>query len=255
VSIPVVSTGLINGPHWVYRLFYSIDYPVDTFVVFNNNGRDQITEELDLLTRVPHPFVKRVKVCHMPGNVGCAGYWNLTVKCFPMSPYWVLVNHDIMFTPGFLEAMYAAALDADTGIVHGDNGAWDVFLLKDFVVKQYGLFDENTAPAYCEDLDYGMRFSNRELKRCMGVGVPYYHGSKSGSYEDGSQSWRTEPEIAQKIHIAHELNKHYLHAKWSPAWQMHVDGDVYTTPFNNPALPLDFTTYDLEFIRQKHLGF
>ena len=103
MSIPVVSTGLINGPHWVYRLFYSIDYPVDTFVVFNNNGRDQITAELDLLTKVPHPFVKKVKVCHMPGNVGCAGYWNLTVKCFPMSPYWVLVNHDIMFTPGFLE--------------------------------------------------------------------------------------------------------------------------------------------------------
>jgi hypothetical protein len=42
-SIPVIGTAVVNAPHWVYRLFYSIDYPVDTFIVFNNNGRDQIT--------------------------------------------------------------------------------------------------------------------------------------------------------------------------------------------------------------------
>ena len=59
MAIPVIGTGVVNAPHWVYRLFYSIDYPVDTFVVFNNNGRDQITKELDLLTQIPHStFVK-----------------------------------------------------------------------------------------------------------------------------------------------------------------------------------------------------
>ena len=71
MSFPVISTGVVNAPHWVYRLFYSIDFPVDTFVVFNNNGRDQITEELDLLTKVPHKYVKNVKVCHLPANIGC----------------------------------------------------------------------------------------------------------------------------------------------------------------------------------------
>ena len=70
MTIPVLGTAVVNAPHWVYRLFYSIDYPVDTFVVFNNNGRNQITEELDLLTKVPHKYVKRVVVTHMPSNYG-----------------------------------------------------------------------------------------------------------------------------------------------------------------------------------------
>jgi hypothetical protein len=255
MSIPVIGTATVNAPHWVYRLFYSIDYPVDTFVVFNNNGRGEITAELDSLTKVPHKYVKEVKVCHLPHNIGCSGYWNLLIKCYMMCPYWLIVNHDIMFTPGYLERMVSHAEDAETGIVHGENGSWDNFLIKDWVVQKFGLFDENLSPAYCEDMDYGMRFKHQELKRHMSVGLPYFHGETSGDYADGSQTWRSEPALAEKIHYAHEMNKQYLHAKWNPAWQGHVDGEVYKTPFNNPSIPLDFTTYDLHFVRSKNLGF
>ena len=255
MSIPVIGTATVNAPHWVYRLFYSIDYPVDTFVVFNNNGRGEITEELDLLTKVPHKYIKEVKICHLPHNIGCSGYWNLLIKCYMMCPYWLIVNHDIMFTPGYLERMVSHAEDAETGIVHGENGSWDNFLIKDWVVQRFVLFDENLSPAYCDDMDYGMRFKHQELKRHMSVGLPYFHGETSGDYADGSQTWRSEPALAKKIHYAHEMNKHYLHAKWSPAWQGHVEGEVYKTPFNNPSIPLDFTTYDLHFVRSKNLGF
>ena len=256
MSIPIISTGVVNAPHWVYRLFYSIDYPVDTFVVFNNNGRDEITEELDALKKLPHKYIKNVKVCHLPANIGCSGYWNLTIKCFMNAPYWLIVNHDVMFTPGFLKAMHEKAQDPEVGVVHGDNGAWDVFLLEDWAVQKYGLFDENLYPAYCEDLDWGMRFQHDEdFKRVMSVGVPYYHGELTGSYADGSQTWRSEPELANKIHMAHELNKTYMHAKWSEAWQGHVEGKPYKNPFNNPAFPPCLTTYNLEFVRAKNLGF
>jgi hypothetical protein len=170
-------------------------------------------------------------------------------------PYWIITNHDLMYTPGFLKTMVSHAEDSDTGIVHGENGSWDIFLLKDWVVQQYGLFDENLYPAYCEDMDYGMRFKHKELKRHMSVGVPYFHGETCGDYADGSQTWRSEPALAEKIHIAHEMNKHYLHAKWSPAWQAHIEGDVYPHPFNNEALPVSLTTYNLEFVRAKNLGF
>jgi hypothetical protein len=227
MTIPVLGTAVVNAPHWVYRLFYSIDYPVDTFVVFNNNGRNQITEELDLLPKLPHKYVKNVVVCHMPANIGCSGAWNLIIKCFMNAPYWIITNHDLMYTPGFLKTMVSHAEDSNTGIVHGENGSWDIFLLKDWVVQQYGLFDENLYPAYCEDMDYA----------------------------DGSQTWRSEPALAEKIHIAHEMNKHYLHAKWSPAWQAHIEGEVYPHPFNNEALPVSLTTYNLEFVRAKNLGF
>jgi len=89
----------------------------------------------------------------------------------------------------------------------------------------------------------------------MSVGKQYYHGTQIDSYEDGSQTWRSEPQLAQPIHMAHELNKQYLHVKWSPAWQDHVDGEPFKHPFNNPNLPIDFNSYDLKFVRAKHLGF
>ena len=81
-SIPVLGTAIVNAPHWLYRLYDSIDYPVDHFVVFNNNGRDQITEEIDSLKEERHPFIKKLHICHLPGNLGCAGAWNMIIKSF-----------------------------------------------------------------------------------------------------------------------------------------------------------------------------
>ena len=255
MAISVLGTAVVNEPYWLYRMFMSIDYPVDNFVVFNNNGRGQITEQVDALKSVPHRYVKNVHVCHLPANVGCSGAWNLIIKCFMRAPHWLIVNHDVMFAPGFLEKLAKEAEDEDVGVVHGDGGGWDIFLLKDWMVQKYGLFDENLYPAYCEDMDYGMRFVHDDVKRVLSVGLPYYHGTKAGSYEDGSQTWRSEPEIAESIHIAHELNKTYLHAKWNEAWQGHVDGETYKHPFDNPSFPVCLTTYNLSFVRAKHLGF
>lgn len=232
----------------------SIDYPVDNFVVFNNNGRDQITDEVENIKGLSNPFVKRVHVTHMPSNIGCSGAWNLIIKSFMKAPYWVISNHDVMFEPGFLQEMQTKAEDDEVGVVHGSGGGWDIFLLKDWMVQRYGLFDENLYPGYCEDMDYGMRFIHDDVKRVMSLEHGYYHGTKK-DYSDGSQTWRSEPRLQTAVHIAHEMNKRYLHAKWSEAWQAHVDGETYKTPFDIPELPTSFTTWDLEFCRRKHLGF
>ena len=253
-SIPVIGTAIVNNPYWLHRLFMSIDYPVDNFVVFNNNGRDQITDEVENIKGLSNPFVKRVHVTHMPSNIGCSGAWNLIIKSFMKAPYWVISNHDVMFEPGFLEEMQAKAEDDEVGVVHGSGGGWDIFLLKDWMVQRYGLFDENLYPGYCEDMDYGMRFIHDDVKRVLTLDHGYYHGTKK-DYSDGSQTWRSEPRLQTAVHIAHEMNKRYLHAKWSEAWQAHIEGDTYKTPFNIPELPTSFTTWDLEFCRRKHLGF
>jgi len=232
----------------------SIDYPVDNFVVFNNNGRDQITDEVENIKGLSNPFVNRVHVTHMPSNIGCSGAWNLIIKSFMKAPYWVISNHDVMFEPGFLQEMQTRAEDDEVGVVHGSGGGWDIFLLKDWMVQRYGLFDENLYPGYCEDMDYGMRFIHDDVKRVMSLEHGYYHGTKK-DYSDGSQTWRSEPRLQTAVHIAHEMNKRYLHAKWSEAWQAHVDGETYKTPFDIPELPTSFTTWDLEFCRRKNLGF
>jgi GT2 family glycosyltransferase len=151
--------------------------------------------------------------------------------------------------------MNEKAQDEEVGIVHGGGEAWDIFLLKDWMVEKYGLFDENLYPGYCEDVDYGMRFAHDDVKRVCGLDAEYYHGTKKNDYSDGSQTWRSEPALAQSIHTAHALNRRYLDLKWSEAWQPHIEGKTYKTPFNIQEMPLSFTTFDLNFVRRKHLGF
>ena len=110
-KIPVIGTAIVNTPYWLHRLYMSIDYPVENFVVFNNNGRGQITHEVDLIKEIPNKFIENVHVCHLPANVGCSGAWNLIIKTFMKAPYWVIANHDVKFEPGFLQEMNEKAQD------------------------------------------------------------------------------------------------------------------------------------------------
>lgn len=258
MSIPVIGTAVVTNPFWVTRLLFSVDYPVDNFVIFNNNGRGEITEELDALTKIKHKFVKKVTVCHLPANIGCGGAWNMTIKCYMNAPYWIIVNDDVAFGLGFLEEMISAAnSDEEVGIVHGKPGdyqigSWDLFLIKDWVIAQYGLFDENLYPAYCEDSDYIMRIKNGKVKRVLELNTPYYHGLGTEYYEHGSQTKKSSAELFHKLNIVNETNFEYMNKKWGEGWR-------WVSPHKNPLgienMPISYTSYDLNFVRTKHLGF
>ena len=255
--IPVIGTALVNGTKWVKRLIDSVDYPVDEFVIFNNNGRGEITSELEEIVHLGSPFIKSIKLCHLPGNIGCPGAWNLIIKSYLTSPYWIIANHDIAFTDGFLKAMVTHAEDPEVGLVHGDpgtrgTGMYDIFLIKDWVVQEFGMFDENFYPAYDEDVDYIIRLlsdPHKTPKRVLSVGVPHLHG-ESDYATSGSQTWRTESHLKEKLDYARETNEsEYMAQKWGPDWQ--------TSPYDCPFgyAPVTMTTFDLNFVRRKHLGF
>ena len=36
MKIPIIGTAVMKNPHWVERLYKSIDYPVDNFVIFRD---------------------------------------------------------------------------------------------------------------------------------------------------------------------------------------------------------------------------
>jgi len=259
MSISVIGTAIVNGPHWVKRLIESVDYPVDNFVIFDNNGRGQITEELDNLAKITYQFIENVTVCHLPANIGCSGAWNMIIKCFMNAPYWIISNHDVSYSPGFLEEMVTKAVaDPEVGLVHGipgdyNIGSWDLFLIKDWVIQKYGLFDENLYPAYCEDADYIMRFmKHRPIKRILHLDHVYYHGETTNYYETGQQTLKNDPTLVEKLRNVNVINFEYMNKKWSEKWRM---VDPYLTPFNLPDMPISTTTYDLEFVRRKHLGF
>lgn len=258
MTIPVIGVPVVTNPFWVTRLLMSVDYPVDNLVIINNNGKGEIDEELNNLTKVTHKFIKNIKVVHMPANIGVSGAWNLIIKCYMMAPYWIISNDDVAFGPGFLEEMATAAeSDPEVGMVHGHSGdfnvgSWDLFLIKDFVIRKYGLFDENLYPAYCEDADYIMRFIHDPLKRIMSLNNTYYHGmgDKTQYYEHGSQTKKSMPYLENKLNLCNETNFEYLNKKWGTGWRT-----CGPTTFPFESYPISYTSYDLDFVRRKNMGF
>lgn len=259
--IPVFGVPIVNGIKWLKKLVNSIDYPITNFVIINN-GNFEITNELIELTQTKHMYVSKFHLINFPNNIGCSSAWNLIIKLYPMAPFWIISNHDVSYPAGFLQRMVELSKDKEAGIVHGDNehppglklGGWEIFLIKDFVIQEYGLFDENCYPAYGEDIDYYMKIyaKGNVLKRITTVGIPFFHGDSLDYGEGGCQTINEDDELKQKVVAAHKLNEQvYLTEKWGDKWRY---CQPYSHPFNNEQLPISYNTYDLSFIRQKYVG-
>lgn len=249
-KIPVIGTAIVNGFHWLERLISTIDYPVEEFVIIDNNGRGELTDQLNALAKIKHPFIDKIHICHMPRNIGCSGAWNLIIKSYVTSPYWIILNHDIALSPGFLESMIKKAIPENIGMVHCSAGydglgSFEGFLIKSWVVEKIGLFDENYYPAYLEDYDYLQRLWRSGIERDLSVDVPFLHGETE--YKDsGSQTWRTEPALKEKLDAGRIINEQYYIGKW---------GAHFANPYNNAALPLSFSQYSINLCKLKTLGF
>jgi len=278
-KIPVIGALVVRQPKWIREQVESVDYPVEQYIIFNNNGKGEIDEELDKLVAEPHEFIDQIRVCHLPANVGIAGGWNLIIKSFMLAPYWIIANDDVSFGKGFLQEMHEKAQDDEVGMIHGFEGdfeglgSWNVFLLKDWVVQQVGLFDENMYPAYCEDTDYCFRFLHlarmgKPIKRIMSLDKPYYHGGGNSQqspeeyYRYGMQTSQGAPDIRAKLEFSNYTNFEYMEKKWGPWWRTMWgwdDGPFGTIQEDEKTVegkyPLSYTTFDLEFVRKKHTGF
>lgn len=253
-SIPVIGIPFVNGVHWLKRLINSVDYPVDELFIVNNNGRGQYDRELDELSSIEHPYIKKIKVSHLPANIGCSGAWNLIIKCYMMAPYWIIANHDIAFTPGYLHQMVEKTKDIDSGVIKPKEFQWDLFLIKDWVIEKCGLFDENYYPAYMEDCDYHVRLLNENIK-INKIDQKYYHGN-SDYEKSGSQTLNDEQELAQKLYYSHDINSWYMAEKWGPTWRdLDWNFAPWKHPYDKEDIPVSYTTYDLKFVRRKNMGF
>jgi len=258
-SIPVIGVAIVNGFHWLQRLVDSVDYPVDNFIIFNNNGKGELTEQLNELVNKKHPYITNINVCHLPSNIGCGGAWNLIIKSYMNAPYWIISSHDTAFVPGLLEEMAQTASDPEVGMIHpngGDfgDGSYDLFLIKDWVVQSHGLFDENFYPAYCEDADYIMRVHNKPFKRVTQLSKIHLHGDGPANeyYTHGAQTKKTTSELNDRLTNINETNFLYMNQKWGEGWRM---TNPWKHPMNRVGIPLGYTTFDLEFARSKNLGF
>ena len=76
--------------------------------------------------------------------------------------------------------------------------------------------------------------------------IPYKHGEDSYA-STGSQTWRTEPSLKDRIDQAHRLNVEYILNKWGCFWDETWSN---MTPIKGAYIP-----YNIQFNRTKHLGF
>jgi len=260
MSVPVIGTAVVNSAKWLKRLIESVDYPVDNFFIVNNNGRGELDKDLDEIVKTNHKFIKKITVTHLPANIGVSGAWNMIIKCFMNAPYWIITNDDVSFGKGFLEEMSSVAnSDPEVGIIHGHKGdfnagSWDLFLIRDHIIQEFGLFDENLYPGYNEDADYIMRTILKPIKKVMSIDKMYYHGTgeKDDYHTHGSQTKKTDPSLEKKLNRANEMNIEYLNEKWGPDWRTCAPCEH---PFGKDDLPSSYTKYDLKFVRSKNLGF
>ena len=248
-SIPVLGTPIVNGIHWLFKQIASIDYPVDNYLVVNNNGKGELDEQLNNLAKISHPFIKNFKVVHMPSNIGCGGAWNLIIKSYLTSPGWLITSHDVSFTPGFLKELANEANEESIGIVFGKGGdfglgSFDLFYIKDWAVEKIGLFDENLYPAYCEDWDYILRLQQNPIPSIYELKSKYYHGDTFNYYESGKQTKREDPELSKKLDEGWNKNREYMRKKWGDRWEQFV-----------PSGPCIYKPFDLSFRKEKYTGF
>ena len=260
-SIPVIGVPVVNGVHWVQRLMLSVDYPVDNLFIINNNGRGEINEELDKLKTISNKFIKNIHITHLPSNLGVPAAWNLIIKSFLMEPYWIISNHDVAFSPGLLEEFSNMAQDKQISMIHPRAGVfgvgtYDLFAITEIGVKTIGLFDENLYPAYGEDTDYIMRVLNLNPKVCRGLTYTYLHGKEIAdcvNYENnGRQTSKEEPQMQEKLNNVNYKNYKYLDEKWGEHWRGLTP---YKFPFNNKEYSNSYTSWDIDYIREKYLDF
>ena len=262
-SIPVIGVPIVNGVHWVKRLMLSIDYPVDNLFIINNNGRDEITKELNNLKRIKNKFLKKIHITHLPSNLGVPSSWNLIIKSYLMEPYWIISNHDVSFPPGLLKEIATRVNDKSISLIHPhaanfNLGSYDLFVITEKGVKEIGLFDENLYPAYGEDSDFIMRSRNVKVEKILGLENVHIHGNDiaisddENYFKNGRQTSKENPTLENKLIEVNIINFEYLNKKWGEGWRWCTP---FSNPFQNNNYPNTYTTWDLEFVRRKYLGF
>lgn len=145
MGIPVLIIPVLNRFDLLNECIASIDHEVENLLIIDNSNSYEM----------PHGLYEgKHHILRMPSNMGVAGSWNLGIKCYPLSPYWVIGSNDSHWEPGSLAELEKAS--SSDALVF-TNAQWNSFSIGSKIVQEVGLFDENYYPAYYEDRDYESR--------------------------------------------------------------------------------------------------
>lgn len=197
------------------RLLESIDYPIENLVIIDNSGKR--------LWQPNKPSqVKNLWFIQVPHGLGFGGGLNLIVKTTPFAPYWLLVNDDVVFSPGALEKI-DKQVDTDAINFLSIYPKWSGFVLGEGAVLKAGLFDERFHPIYFEDNDYERRL------QASGVPAKFIHAVlqhdnsstlNSGFQFENSKTFNTNHRLFEKKVAENDLSQGFwdLAVRRENAW-------------------------------------
>jgi len=221
------------------RLAASVDYHVRSKVIFNNGepgACDSFRDKHDDWQVKESAF----------GNLGVAGSWNQCAKMFPEEQYWLIMNDDAWFWPGYLEKIAKCCKDHphEHQIHINSSNAYYCFVWSRSGREMFGDFDENFWPAYHEDCD--MRVRHR-LRGCNGYvyaleGLPPL---PHGKPRTGGVNYNA---VLQGCGL---MNREYWMRKWG---NQNFEEATYQTPYKDHRLKVnEWVWYPEERATRKRL--
>lgn len=218
-TIPLLGIPILNRPDLLVRLLNSLDQRVETLAIVDNSIGSGLDDAGDLsrllaqLERDPPAGVGRVRVARPFANQGVAASWNAILTGFPEAPYALLVNNDVVFSPGVL-AQVAGRIDPARPqflpLLRAPQ-EFSAFAITPSVWDRVGLFDANFHPAYCEDLDYAERL--RACESVEWITLESLQNALQNANPTASATIASDPRLAACNRSTYLLNCLWFHSR------------------------------------------
>lgn len=241
--IPVIGVPVVHDPHlFLTRLAYSIDFPVAHFVIIFYDGDVNVTMQVN---HIKQNF-DNVTAIARSQKPGVAASWNTIIETFSKADWYLIVAYDVMFLKGQLKkfANYFVRDSVLQGHVTALNGrycGYNVFAMKQDLIKKIGVFDENIYPAYTEDTEWNIRLTKVAIVPYCYRNIFYLHGLKTDTEYVTGLSRVGVPRFLDSVSLTKNINAGYISRKWgckSGIWK--PEQCVFSTPFNITNVTLGF---------------
>ena len=193
--IPVLIIPILNRYDLLDQNLETIDYPIGEILIVNNGKENYVPKRTNL----------NVRVLNLPSNLGMSGSWNLGIKLYPHSEYWMYSSADTHWVPGSLEQLHLAS--GKDKLVMTKEG-WSAFSIGENIIREVGLFDEYYYPIYFEDNDYYERVMRSNVKN------GYVSGTIEVSTPNGvSSTINSDEKLLNRNHETFVKNQSYFQQK------------------------------------------
>jgi glycosyltransferase involved in cell wall biosynthesis len=202
MSIPVIIIPILNRYDLLEKMLESINYPVDNILIIDNGGE--------------YKTDKDVRVLSMPGNLGMSASWNLGIKLYPKSSYWLFASADTVWGDTALKEIDEYS-GPDKLILTNDS--YGCFSVGENVIERVGLFDEYFYPIYFEDNDFHervARFCPENTIVSTNIMAAPEFGSQTINSDENLKNKNDETFLKNEEYYKYKMTKNFEEPKpWS----------------------------------------